>query len=88
MRRAWEMKKDRRTGWMFTFAQCLKYAWREAKQSAARWQDHEDRRLGRGKYSREAREAREAQIQRKTTSMAHMADALVAYYSNNRYNGD
>ena len=31
MKRAWEMKKGR-NGWAYTFAQCLKYAWKEEKR--------------------------------------------------------
>lgn len=87
MKRAWAIKKGK-TGWAFTFSQCLKRAWKEEKSSIARMNDKLDRQYGRGKYSPANIAAIDAMIPKTNVSLAFMADTLIDYYAYNTYNGD
>ena len=75
MRSAWEIKKGR-NGWMYTFAECLRYAWKEAKRQVKRANEWYERQYGSWKP-----------IEVPTQTLSIMVDP----YKNNRdyyYTGD
>ncbi|MDR3140389.1 MAG: hypothetical protein LBU37_01465 [Tannerellaceae bacterium] len=87
MEKAWSTKKGR-NGWMFTFSQCLTWAWKNEKKRVKRWNDDEDRRNHTGEYLPAKIAERKAQIKTSVCDMSFMADTLISYYANNCYNGD
>lgn len=86
MKSAWSMFK---TGKMYrnhvlTFAECLKEAWKNERVSYNRARDIFNLRNQLTKREK----VRDAKRNVSTSSMAFMADTLISYYANNRYNGD
>jgi|GEM_PF-452888 len=87
MTKAWEMKKGK-TGWAFTFSQCLKQAWKEEKRKVERWNDDYDRNHFLGKYSAKYMAEINASIPKSVANINFLANTLTSYYANNMYNGD
>lgn len=86
MKMAWSMfRKGKKVGrHVLSFAECLKEAWKLERVSY-------DKAMKMYKLfilNKKQCEERDAKYNTGTCSMAFMANTLVNYYANNRYNGD
>lgn len=86
MKSAWSMFKagKKYRNHVLTFGECLKEAWKNERVSYNRAKDIFNLRNLLTKQEKE----RDAKRNVGTCSMAFMADTLVNYYANSRYNGD
>ena len=87
MQYAWEMKKGK-TGWAFTFSQCLVKAWAVEKINVERWNNQYEIDNCLGRYTAENIAKLKASIPKHTVDLSYLANTLTNYYSNNMYNGD
>ncbi len=86
MKSAWSMfKSGKKIGrHILTFSECLKEAWKDERSSY----DKAMKMYQLFNLNKKQCESRDAKRNVKVSSMAFMADTLVNYYANNRYNGD
>lgn len=86
MKSAWSMfKSGKKIGrHVLTFGECLKEAWKDERSSY----DKAMKMYQLFNINKKQCEGRNAKRNVKVSSMAFMADTLVNYYANNRYNGD
>lgn len=86
MKSAWNMFKSGKKyrNHVLTFAECLKEAWRAERAGFTKAMNMYNLWNLAAKQEKE----RDAKRNVKVYSMAFMADTLVNYYANNRYNGD
>lgn len=86
MKSAWNMFKagKKYRNHVLTFAECLKEAWKAEKARFTKAMNMYNLWNLVAKQEKE----RDAKRNAKVSSMAFMADTLVNYYTNNRYNGD
>ena len=86
MKSAWSMFKAGKKfrNHVLTFAECLKEAWKAEKARFTKAMSLYNLWTLAAKQEKE----RTAKINVRTCSMSFMADTLVNYYANNRYNGD
>lgn len=86
MKSAWQMFKSGKKyrNHVLTFGECLKEAWKSERASY----DKAMKMYSLWNLAVKQEKERDAKRNIGTCSMAFMADTLVSYYANNRYNGD